>query len=66
MSGFPKRSESPCDAYDTGHSSTSISAGVGYVCARDLKGEDYSVVSVIGDGASQEVWLMRQLIMRLL
>ena len=51
MSGFPKRSESPCDAYDTGHSSTSISAGVGYVCARDLKGEDYSVVSVIGDGA---------------
>lgn len=51
MSGFPKRSESPCDAYDTGHSSTSISAGVGYVCARDLKREDYSVVSVIGDGA---------------
>ena len=51
MSGFPKRSESPCDAYDTGHSSTSISAGVGYVCARDLKGEDYHVVSVIGDGA---------------
>lgn len=51
MSGFPKRSESPCDAYDTGHSSTSISAGVGYVCARDLKGEDYHVISVIGDGA---------------
>ena len=51
MSGFPKRSESPCDAYDTGHSSTSISAGVGFVCARELSGEDYQVVSVIGDGA---------------
>ncbi len=51
MSGFPKRKESPCDAFDTGHSSTSISAGLGYVEARDLKGEDYSVVSVIGDGA---------------
>lgn len=51
MSGFPKRSESPCDAYDTGHSSTSISAGVGYVCARELKRESYYVVSVIGDGA---------------
>ena len=51
MSGFPKREESSCDAYDTGHSSTSISAGVGYVCARDLQGQDYSVISVIGDGA---------------
>ena len=51
LSGFPKRSESSCDAYDTGHSSTSISAGVGYVSARDLKKEDYRVVSVIGDGA---------------
>lgn len=51
MSGFPKRSESPCDAYDTGHSSTSISAGVGFVCARELSGEDYQVISVIGDGA---------------
>lgn len=51
MSGFPKRSESACDAYDTGHSSTSISAGMGYVCARDIKGENYHVVSVIGDGA---------------
>ena len=51
MSGFPKRKESPCDAFDTGHSSTSISAGLGYVEARDLKGEDYSVISVIGDGA---------------
>ncbi|QBE99124.1 1-deoxy-D-xylulose-5-phosphate synthase [Blautia producta] len=51
LSGFPKRSESSCDAYDTGHSSTSISAGVGYVSARDLKHEDYRVVSVIGDGA---------------
>ncbi len=51
MSGFPKRRESECDAFDTGHSSTSISAGLGYVCARDTLGEDYSVVSVIGDGA---------------
>lgn len=51
MSGFPKRKESPCDAFDTGHSSTSISAGLGYVKARDLKKEDYSVVSVIGDGS---------------
>lgn len=51
MSGFPKRKESNCDAFDTGHSSTSISAGLGYVRARDLQGEDYSVISVIGDGS---------------
>jgi 1-deoxy-D-xylulose-5-phosphate synthase len=51
MSGFPKRAESDCDAFDTGHSSTSISAGLGYVCARDVLEEDYSVISVIGDGA---------------
>ncbi|MGI6071011.1 MAG: 1-deoxy-D-xylulose-5-phosphate synthase [Blautia sp.] len=51
LSGFPKRSESPCDSFDTGHSSTSISAGLGYVKARDLLGESYHVVSVIGDGA---------------
>ena len=51
MSGFPKRKESACDAFDTGHSSTSISAGLGYVCARDLQREDYSVISVIGDGS---------------
>ena len=51
MSGFPKRSESPCDSFDTGHSSTSISAGMGYVCARELNKENYQVVSVIGDGA---------------
>ncbi|MCI9167234.1 MAG: 1-deoxy-D-xylulose-5-phosphate synthase [Dorea sp.] len=51
MSGFPKRKESDCDAFDTGHSSTSVSAGLGYVKARDLKGEDYSVISVIGDGS---------------
>ena len=51
MSGFPKRKESDCDAFDTGHSSNSISAGLGYVRARDLSGEDYYVVSVIGDGA---------------
>ena len=51
MSGFPKRKESACDAFDTGHSSTSISAGLGYVAARELRGEKHSVVSVIGDGA---------------
>lgn len=51
MSGFPKRKESPCDAFDTGHSSTSISAGLGYVAARELLGEEHSVVSVIGDGS---------------
>lgn len=51
MSGFPKRKESACDAFDTGHSSTSISAGIGYVAARDLLGEHHRVVSVIGDGS---------------
>lgn len=51
MSGFPKRSESECDAYDTGHSSTSVSAGLGLAIAREINGEDYKVVSVIGDGA---------------
>lgn len=51
LSGFPKRKESACDAFDTGHSSTSISAGLGLVQARDLRDEDYSVISVIGDGA---------------
>ena len=51
MSGFPKRKESECDCFDTGHSSTSISAGIGLVAARDLLGTDEYVVSVIGDGA---------------
>ena len=51
MSGFPKRKESDCDAFDTGHSSTSISAGLGYVEAREILGENYKVVSVIGDGS---------------
>ncbi len=51
MSGFPKRKESPCDSFDTGHSSTSVSAGLGLVKARDIKGEDYGVYAVIGDGA---------------
>jgi len=51
MSGFPKRSESSCDAFNTGHSSTSISAGLGYAHARDLKGENNSVISIIGDGS---------------
>ena len=51
LSGFPKRGESNCDSFDAGHSSDSISAGLGYVHARDLLGENYHVVSVIGDGA---------------
>lgn len=51
MSGFPKRKESACDAFDTGHSSTSISAGLGYVEAREILKEDYQVISVIGDGS---------------
>lgn len=51
MSGFPKRKESPYDAFDTGHSSTSISAGLGIAQAREILGDSYSVVSIIGDGA---------------
>ncbi len=51
MSGFPKMKESPYDAFDTGHSSTSISAGLGIAEAREINGDDYYVVSVIGDGA---------------
>ena len=51
LSGFPKRAESDCDAFDAGHSSNSISAGLGYVRARDLLGKKNHIVSVIGDGA---------------
>ena len=51
MSGFPKRRESNCDAFDTGHSSTSLSAGLGLVKARDIQGDNYGVFAVIGDGA---------------
>lgn len=51
ISGFPKRSESPYDFFDTGHSSNSISAALGMARARDLKGESYQVISIIGDGA---------------
>lgn len=51
MSGFPKRKESCCDSFDTGHSSTSISAGLGMVKARDILGEKSTIVSVIGDGS---------------
>ncbi len=51
MSGFPKTAESDCDCFNTGHSSTSISAGLGMAAARDLKGESHKVISVIGDGA---------------
>ena len=51
MSGFPKRSESNCDAFDTGHSSTSISLAIGMAKARELKKEKNNVFAVIGDGA---------------
>lgn len=51
LSGFPKRCESPFDAFTTGHSSTSISAGHGIACARDIKGEHGKIISVIGDGS---------------
>ena len=51
LSGFPKREESEYDAFDTGHASTAISAAVGMARARDLRGEDYRVVAVVGDGA---------------
>ncbi|MBR5756290.1 MAG: 1-deoxy-D-xylulose-5-phosphate synthase, partial [Firmicutes bacterium] len=51
LSGFPKRSESIHDMYDSGHASTSVSAALGYAKARDLKGEDYSCIAVLGDGA---------------
>ncbi len=51
LSGFPKRAESPYDSFDVGHSSTSISAAMGIATARDLKGEDFNVVAVIGDGS---------------
>ncbi|MCL2415854.1 MAG: thiamine pyrophosphate-dependent enzyme, partial [Defluviitaleaceae bacterium] len=51
LSGFPKSSESPYDSFDTGHSSTSISAAYGLAVSRDLLGADYKVVAVIGDGS---------------
>jgi 1-deoxy-D-xylulose-5-phosphate synthase len=51
ISGFPRRIESEYDVFGTGHSSTSISAGLGIACARDLKNEDFEVVCIIGDGA---------------
>ncbi|SCZ77480.1 1-deoxy-D-xylulose-5-phosphate synthase [Pseudobutyrivibrio xylanivorans] len=51
MSGFPKRDESDCDSFDTGHSSTSLSAALGYCMARDLADQHYKVAAVIGDGA---------------
>lgn len=51
LCGFPKRSESEHDVWETGHSSTSLSAAMGMAIARDLKGEDFYIVPVIGDGA---------------
>lgn len=51
LSGFPKRSESAYDAYDTGHAGTSVSAALGIAKARDIKGEDYNIIAMIGDGS---------------
>ena len=51
ISGFTRRSESPYDTFTTGHSSTSISAGLGIACAKDIKDEDAKVIAVIGDGS---------------
>ena len=51
ISGFPKRAESEYDCYDTGHAGTSVSAALGIAKARDVKGEDFSVIAVIGDGS---------------
>lgn len=51
LSGFPKRGESLCDAFDTGHSSTSVSVAMGMAKARDLQGKSNTIVAVIGDGA---------------
>src|SRR5690606_7207959 len=51
LSGFPKRSESIHDVFETGHSSTAISAALGIARARDIKGEDYHVIAIVGDGA---------------
>ena len=51
ISGFTNRDESPCDAFSTGHSSTSVSAALGLACARDLQGESGFCIAVIGDGA---------------
>ena len=51
LAGFPKTSESEYDSFNTGHSSTSISAALGMARARDLKGKDNQVIAVIGDGA---------------
>ncbi|MCL1974547.1 MAG: 1-deoxy-D-xylulose-5-phosphate synthase, partial [Firmicutes bacterium] len=51
IGGFPNTDESPCDCFNTGHSSTSISVALGLATARDLAGEKHNVVAVIGDGA---------------
>ena len=51
LAGFPKSNESPADSFNTGHSSTSISAALGMARARDLQGKNNAVIAVIGDGA---------------
>lgn len=51
LSGFPRTEESEYDFFNTGHASTAISSALGIACARDIKGEDYNVIAVVGDGA---------------
>ena len=51
ISGFPDREESEYDPFTVGHAGTSLSAAIGYAAARDLKNEDYTIISVIGDGS---------------
>lgn len=59
LSGFPKMNESEHDVWETGHSSTSLSAAMGMAVARDLKKEDSYIIPIIGDGALTGVWLSR-------
>lgn len=56
LSGFPKTCESPYDCFNTGHSTTSISAAAGMAAARDLKGEKHEAIAVIGDGSLTGGW----------
>ena len=60
LSPFTKRSESPFDCFGAGHSSTSISAGLGMAVARDMQGKSNQVISIIGDGQLPVEWLMKR------
>lgn len=60
ISGFPSIEESRYDVFNTGHASTSISAGLGFARARDLRGEDYHIISIIGDGALTGEWPLKR------